>query len=206
MLSVPGKGEEKQDCLVGRVKAVYPTALVVHRLDWETSGLVVFALNSESQREVNLQFEKRHIAKEYIAVVKDSVPPSESNDTEGGQIELPMRPDLDNRPLQIIDHETGKSAKTQWKVMKRLKEPQSGVLVTLIPETGRTHQLRVHMQGIGRPILGDTLYADEATKALSDRLMLHAYRITLNQPTSLARLRFTTLQGCWQDALPVNKS
>lgn len=186
MLSVPGKGEEKQDCLLHRVRQVYPTVLVVHRLDWETSGLVVFALTAHCQRALNLQFEKRQVQKEYLAVIQDSPKPESS-----GVVSHSLRPDLENRPLQVVDDSEGKDAVTRWEVLERLKP--DGTLVRLMPETGRTHQLRVHMRALGTPILGDSLYADKAEREAADRLLLHADSITLNCPASLARLRFWSL-------------
>ena len=188
MLSVPGKGEEKQDSLLHRILKIYPNALLVHRLDWETSGLVIFALTAHSQRALNLQFEKRQVEKEYVAVIKESV---ENSKSQSGAVSLPLRPDLDDRPRQVVDEANGKPAVTRWEFLEQL-EPD-GHLVRLKPETCRTHQLRVHMQARGTPILGDSLYAEQTEREAAERLLLHADSITVNCPTGLSRLRFWSL-------------
>jgi len=147
LLSVPGRGEEKRDSLLTRVRRSYPSALVIHRLDMETSGLVLFALNHTTQKALNLQFEKRQVEKHYLAVVRGKLPGKE------GVIEMALRPDLARRPLQVVDEKHGKSAKTKWSVLGSLNGEDES-LVLLKPESGRTHQLRVHMLSLGTPIIG----------------------------------------------------
>lgn len=173
LLSVPGRGEDKQDCLWRRVQAEFPTARVVHRLDYATSGLMVLALTLEAQRDISRSFQERKTDKLYQAIISGK--PSEKQ----GSVDLPLICDWENRPLQIVDHEHGKNALTHWKVTG---EDIRGTRVELIPVTGRSHQLRVHMQAMGHPIIGDRFYADEDSKALSDRLLLHAERLSFPHP------------------------
>jgi tRNA pseudouridine32 synthase / 23S rRNA pseudouridine746 synthase len=190
LLSVPGKGEDKQDCVASRVRAMFPAAtgpLVVHRLDMETSGLIVLGLDEGAQRELSMQFERREVEKAYVALL------GEPADDRGGprrapgdwgMITLPMRTDIDNRPRQIIDHVHGRTAVTRWEVVAHETDR---VRVRLVPETGRTHQLRVHMAvGLGRPIVGDRLYGGEA----APRLMLHAARLSFIEPGGRRRVEF----------------
>ena len=180
LLSVPGKSEDLSDCLLERVQAVFPDALLVHRLDRDTSGIMVFAMTRHAQRHLNLQFEKRQIKKTYVARVFGRVK------DRSGTVNLPLIVDWPNRPLQHVDYENGKEAITDWKVMKY--EEQS-TRVRLSPQTGRSHQLRVHMLEIGHVILGDPFYAKgEARKA--DRLMLHAESLRLNHPDGGKGLTF----------------
>jgi tRNA pseudouridine32 synthase/23S rRNA pseudouridine746 synthase len=187
LLSVPGKGESKQDCAAARVRKHFPRAtgpLVVHRLDMDTSGLMVFALDTDAQRELSAQFEARTVFKQYIALV-DGVLPAES-----GEIELPMRLDVDRRPLQIIDHEHGRPSLTYWSMLA-IETDRSRVLLT--PHTGRTHQLRVHLAALGHPILGDVLYGPQPrTATLAPRLCLHASALTFSEPGTTMRSSFTS--------------
>jgi tRNA pseudouridine32 synthase/23S rRNA pseudouridine746 synthase len=171
LLSVPGKGDHLTDCLMARAKAEYPQALLVHRLDRDTSGLIIFAMNSQAQRHLGLQFERRKLSKTYEALVQGVV------EEEAGIIDLPITLDWPNRPLQKICHETGRPAQTRWRVLSR---DEASTRMRLDPETGRSHQLRLHMRELGHPILGDTLYGDAAT---APRLMLHARKLTLHHPT-----------------------
>ena len=172
LLSVPGKGEHLADCLLARVQAVFPEALLVHRLDRDTSGVMVFAMTPHAQRHLGLQFEKRQMKKTYVARVWGHV--SEKT----GTIDLPLIVDWPNRPRQMVDHENGRPAVTDWRV---LKHEENTTRLRLFPKTGRSHQLRVHMQAIGHPILGDPFYASgEALKA--PRLMLHAESLRLRHP------------------------
>jgi tRNA pseudouridine32 synthase/23S rRNA pseudouridine746 synthase len=173
LLSVPGKAEEHKDCLEFRVRAQYPQALLVHRLDMDTSGIMVFALNKPAQRHLGMQFEKRGMKKVYVARVDGVI------DVDEGVIELPLILDWPNRPLQIVDHERGKPAKTGWRVL--LRETHA-TRVALAPETGRTHQLRVHMKAIGHTILGDRFYGNDAQIAAEARLQLHAQKLSLRHP------------------------
>lgn len=173
LLSVPGKGAHLADCLLARVQAVFADALLVHRLDLETSGVMVFAMTPHAQRHLGLQFEKRRTRKTYIARVWGDVVGDE------GEIDLPIAVDWPNRPRQKVDHDAGRSAHTGWKVIRR-----DGVStrMRLTPTTGRSHQLRVHMLSLGHPILGDRLYADGAALAAEDRLQLHAETLRLRHP------------------------
>ena len=187
LLSVPGIGPHKQDCAVARVRAMFPRSegpLVVHRLDMETSGLLVFGLDADAQRELSGQFERRVPSKSYVALVDGVL------DADEGRIDLPMRPDVANRPWQMIDHIHGRGAVTMFRVMAREIDRTR---VRLEPVTGRAHQLRLHAAtmrhqgGLGAPILGDPLYGD-ATAA--PRLMLHAARLSFLDPATEARVEF----------------
>jgi len=181
LLSVPGKAEDHKDCLETRVKATFPEALLVHRLDMDTSGLMVFAMTRASQRHLGLQFERRHVEKTYRAEVWGEVSPDD------GEVDLPLIVDWPNRPLQKICAETGKLAQTRWSVISRTERVTA---LKLMPKTGRSHQLRVHMLAIGHPILGDRFYATGAALAASDRLMLHAESLTIYHPDGGKRVKF----------------
>ncbi len=181
MLSVPGRTPEKQDCLIHRVQKSIPEARIVHRLDFSTSGLMVIAQNPESHRKLSRQFEKRETEKTYVAEVYGQ--PEET----AGELNLPLRCDWERRPLQIVDYELGKNAQTFWRIIERY---ENSCLVKLIPTTGRTHQLRVHMQAMGHPILGDELYAHKAAYSMADRLFLHAKELIITHPTENNRLTF----------------
>ncbi len=182
LLAVPGLGPENQDNLAGRVQQEYPEALVVHRLDRDTSGLIVFARDPESQRCLNRQFHDRLVEKTYFAVVRGCI------ERDAGQIDLPMRKDFEHPPRHRIDLAHGRAAITQWRVCQRQSDRTR---VELTPLTGRSHQLRLHMQQLGHPILGDKLYADEKALALADRLLLHATRLSFEHPSTAARMSFT---------------
>lgn len=180
LLSVPGKGEHLADCLMARVQAVFAEALLVHRLDRDTSGVMVFALTRHAQRHLGLQFEKRQVKKTYIARVFGRV------GEKTGTVDLPLIVDWPNRPLQHVDFENGKPAVTDWRV---LKYEENVTRMRLFPQTGRSHQLRVHMREIGHPILGDPFYATgEAREA--ERLMLHAESLRLRHPDGGKGLTF----------------
>ncbi len=179
LLSVPGKGEDKQDCVVSRVLNLFPEAtgpMVVHRLDMDTSGLLVVALDRGSQRHLSVQFQDRLVEKQYVALVDGIV------EEESGVIDLPLRVDWPNRPKQIVCFDEGKPAKTEYKV--KLRETDRTRL-ELTPITGRTHQLRVHCadeRGLGRAILGDSLYAEGEVRDDHPRLMLHAAKLSIRPP------------------------
>jgi tRNA pseudouridine32 synthase/23S rRNA pseudouridine746 synthase len=183
-LSVPGRGPDKQDCLLARVQQRYPQALVVHRLDQATSGLMLFALNPETQRQLSIAFEARQVEKNYLAWVEGVIPLDEDWQT----IDLPIKADWERRPLRIISHD-GQASQTRWRCEAHHAEA-SGSLLELQPLTGRTHQLRVHMQAIGHPIWGDALYAPAAVQARSPRLMLHAHKLAFTHPRQLIGVRF----------------
>ena len=173
LLSVPGLGPDKQDCLITRLQRVIPEAKVVHRLDCYTSGIMLFAIGIEMQRALSRIFHDRGIAKQYIAVVRQWFDEGE------GVIKYPMRCDIDNRPYQIVDYEHGKSAITYWQVLQRNND---SVRLLLKPETGRTHQLRVHCAAMGHPIIGDGLYGDDEVK--QPRMLLHADNLLFQHPVS----------------------
>ncbi len=177
LLSVPGKGAALADCLEARVQARHPQALTVHRLDRDTSGLVVMAMTPEAQRHLGLQFERRKLAKSYVAVVAGVVGDNE------GEIDLPLIADWPNRPLQKVCFEQGKRALTRWRVLER---GPSSTRVLLEPHTGRSHQLRVHLKELGHPILGDPMYGDASS---APRLMLHAHTLELHHPADGTRLK-----------------
>ena len=175
LLSVPGLGPDKQDCLISRLVKVIPEARVVHRLDCYTSGIMLFAIGIEMQRALSRIFHDRKIKKQYIAVVKQWF------DENEGVIKFPMRCDIDNRPHQIVDYEHGKSAVTFWQVLQRKDE---AVRLLLKPVTGRTHQLRVHCAAMGYPIIGDGLYSDGKDKIKQPRMLLHADNLFFEHPVT----------------------
>lgn len=172
LLSVPGKGPELADCLLERVKAAYPQALLVHRLDRDTSGVMVFALTPHAQRHLGLQFEKRQVRKTYVARVFGRI------DEKTGTINLPLGVDWPNRPRQMVDHESGREAVTEWRAMRASDDETR---LRLYPQTGRSHQLRVHCLAIGHPILGDPLYAVGPARNFA-RLMLHSENLRFRHP------------------------
>ncbi|WP_019531698.1 pseudouridine synthase [Dasania marina] len=175
LLSVPGRHPANQDCLISRLQQQYPSAKIVHRLDMDTSGIMVVALNADSHRQLSLQFEKRKTEKSYIAVVFGMVA------QDKGSIELPLMTDWPNRPLQKVDHQQGKAALTHYQVLNRNPEQNSSRLL-LTPITGRSHQLRIHLAEIGHPILGCDFYAHEQARAMSPRLLLHAETLHFHHP------------------------
>ncbi|MBR9890428.1 RluA family pseudouridine synthase [bacterium] len=180
LLSVPGKGPELADCLIARLERAFPTVRLVHRLDRDTSGVMVFALTAHAQRHLGQQFETRKTRKTYIARVAGRLEP------KTGSVDLPLIVDWPNRPLQKVCHETGKPALTEYKVTKA-SDAESRV--RLHPLTGRSHQLRVHMLALGHPIIGDPLYAPE-TAAEYPRMMLHAEELRLHHPESGIGVKF----------------
>jgi tRNA pseudouridine32 synthase/23S rRNA pseudouridine746 synthase len=183
MLSVPGRGEDKQDCVATRLLSQNPDIRVVHRLDCHTSGIMLLALDADVQRSLSRQFHDREVEKTYVAVVRGVVR------QKSGIIDIPLRGDPADRPRQVIDYVNGKHAQTQWRllgyeyggaaVMSRLQ---------LRPVTGRTHQLRVHCMAMGHPVVGDRLYgAAEVVDA--ERMMLHAERLEFAHPVSHQRMK-----------------
>lgn len=192
LLAVPGKGEDKQDCLSARVQASYPDALVVHRLDMATSGLMLMARSISIQRALGALFERREIHKRYIAVV-DGRPTAAPDHGPGpggwSLIDLPIVVDWPRRPLRIIDAERGKASQTRWRAVA-FDGPTHSTRVELEPITGRSHQLRVHLQALGHPILGDRLYAPEDVQARAPRLLLHASALGFVHPVSGIALQF----------------
>lgn len=178
-LSVPGRGPEKQQCLMTRVAPFYREVFNVHRLDQPTSGLVIIALEKEMQRELSILFQKKQIKKEYIAIVEGAI------SKEEGIIDLAIRGDMDNRPVQIVDPVLGKEAVTRWSVLER---GQNYTRLLLKPETGRTHQLRVHLKSIGHPIMGDRLYNNNCSDDVYGELKLHAALLDFIHPLSGKRI------------------
>lgn len=184
LLSVPGRRPEHQDCLISRIQKNFPEALIVHRLDMSTSGVMILARNAAAQRQLNRQFEQRLVNKTYLAVVAGQLMQTE------GKIDLPLNCDWPNRPRQRVDHEQGKPAVTEFQLLSF--DPSSNTSrIELQPLTGRTHQLRVHMQALGHPILGDDLYADAVSYKKAERLLLHASALALSHPLTLEPLNFT---------------
>ncbi|MAU52692.1 MAG: RNA pseudouridine synthase [Roseovarius sp.] len=180
LLSVPGKGPDLADCLLARVVEAFPTALLVHRLDRDTSGVMVFALSPHAQRHLGLQFERRQVRKSYLARVAGRLEPAE------GTVDLPLIVDWPNRPRQMVCHETGRPAQTDWRVLRAGHDESR---VRLMPKTGRSHQLRVHMLALGHPILGDPFYASGAARD-HPRLMLHSEELRLRHPDGGRGMRF----------------
>lgn len=196
LLSVPGIGPEKVDCLVARACARWPTARIVHRLDRDTSGVIVLALDAATHRNLSMQFERRAVEKRYEALVAGH-PVQDS-----GSIDLPIRKDLDNPPLQLIDAAMGRPSHTRWSVIERCGDVPSGVRradapapvrctrLSLVPLTGRSHQLRLHLRAIGHAILGDDLYGTREECAAATRLCLHATHLCFTHPETGERRAF----------------
>lgn len=185
LLSVPGRGEDKQDCLISRVQSKYSDALIVHRLDMSTSGLMVLARGKEMERYLSILFQQRKVDKKYIAVVDGYVNP------EFGEIDLPLITDWPNRPKQKVDFKTGKHSQTKYSVLSYDKENNT-TRIELTPLTGRTHQLRIHMQSIKHAILGDELYANKAVIEKSTRLLLHACYLSFQHPITDEIIEFNS--------------
>ncbi|MDO9598168.1 MAG: pseudouridine synthase [Azoarcus sp.] len=185
LLSVPGRGPEKADCLVARVQADFPDALAVHRLDMETSGLVVLARNKAAHRHVSMQFQNRAVEKRYLAVVDGLIA------AEAGEIDLPLSADWPNRPRQKVDIELGKPSLTRYRVLSHHLADGS-TRIELEPMTGRTHQLRIHLMSSGHPILGDPLYASPSALAKAERLLLHASSLHFSHPDTGTPLAFVS--------------
>lgn len=173
LLSVPGRGPANADCAWSRVRVLAPDALIVHRLDMATSGLLLFGRGADLQRALSIAFAERRVHKRYIAVVDGS--PAQ----DAGEIDLPLIADWPNRPRQKVDVELGKPSFTRWRVLSR----QGGrTRLALEPVTGRSHQLRVHMAAMGWPIVGDALYGDPSGGSGEPRLLLHASELALSHP------------------------
>jgi len=188
LLSVPGRGEDKQDCLSARAQRLHPDALIVHRLDMATSGVMVLARGAAAQRSLNDAFASRTVTKRYIAVVAGHLaPPAEG----WGVIDLPIIVDWPNRPRRIIDHQLGKPSVTRWRVLSHDADLDT-TRVELEPVTGRSHQLRVHLLAVGHGIAGDALYGSPRVQALADRLLLHACSLELPHPVTGQAMRFAS--------------
>lgn len=173
LLSVPGRDPALSDSLATRVQKQFPQALMIHRLDKDTSGVVLMSLNRKAHAKIAAQFENRTTEKSYIAVVWGTVADDE------GLIDLPLAIDPDNKPRHRVDRDNGKPAQTRWQVLER---GENTTRLRLFPLTGRTHQLRVHMKAIGHVMLGDEFYADGAALSAADRLLLHAEELAFRHP------------------------
>lgn len=186
LLTVPGRGEDREDCLLNRVRVMFPEALTVHRLDMDTSGLVLYARGAKAQSQLSKLFQERKVKKRYEALVEGLLA------REAGEIKEPLIVDWPNRPRQKIDHQEGRPAHTRYLVMAR--DPGQGLTrVELEPVTGRSHQLRVHMTFLGHPILGDTLYGSPASREKLPRLALHAKLLAFTEPETGRAIRVESL-------------
>ncbi len=188
LLSVPGRLAENKDSLINRVKLTHPSAQIVHRLDCDTSGLMIIALNKTAHRSLSQLFSERQIRKVYHAVVKGVPEPGQ------GSIELPLICDWPNRPRQKVCFSEGKPSLTHYKLLSSAKNEEQS-LIQLNPHTGRSHQLRVHMAELGHPILGDEFYADEKSFHLAKRLQLHACELSFSHPITKKNLHFVSSEG-----------
>jgi tRNA pseudouridine32 synthase/23S rRNA pseudouridine746 synthase len=183
LLSVPGRGEGKDDCMAHRVQAEFPDALIVHRLDMSTSGLLVLARGTAMHRALSIAFQSRAVNKRYVAVVAGRLAQA------SGEIDLPLICDWPNRPRQIVDLEIGKPSLTRYSLLD-YDAARDRSRVALEPITGRSHQLRVHLQSLGHPILGDDLYAPDLIRTASPRLLLHAEWLEIPHPATGSRQQF----------------
>jgi tRNA pseudouridine32 synthase/23S rRNA pseudouridine746 synthase len=189
MLSVPGRGADKQDCVIARLQPHIPEARIVHRLDCHTSGVMLLAVGAEMQRSLSRRFHDREVDKTYIAVVEGTV------QQPSGVVDIPMRADPGNRPMQVIDYINGKQARTRWRLLghERFNQSDEVSRLQLHPVTGRTHQLRVHCMALGHPVVGDRLYNTAAVEA--QRMMLHAEQLEFVHPANNTRLRLVASCG-----------
>ena len=188
LLSVPGRGADKQDCAAARVQRDYPDALVVHRLDMATSGLLLMARGPAMQRALSGAFEQRQVAKRYVALAAGHLAAPASADG-WGCIDLPLAADWPERPRQVVDAVHGRPSRTRWRVLGH-DAARDASRVELEPVTGRSHQLRVHLLALGHPILGDALYAPAAVRERAPRLLLHASMLEASHPATGERLRW----------------
>ena len=180
LLSVPGRHRLNRDCLITRLREAFPTASIVHRLDLDTSGVMVIPLSKNVHSELSRQFQQRRVEKAYHAIVFGRV------SDDAGEIGLPIATDWANRPRQLVCHQHGKWALTRYRVLERYPDRTR---LELLPVTGRSHQLRVHLSAIGHPILGCDLYAHPTALGMADRLLLHATRIGFHHPVNGRWLR-----------------
>lgn len=182
LLSVPGRGEDKQDCVLSRLLPTFPDALAVHRLDMGTSGLLLLARGKAMHSALSRLFRERQVDKRYVATIAGLL------EADAGEISLPLICDWPNRPRQKVDHDIGKPSLTRFRVLERQPELEYTV-VELEPVTGRSHQLRVHLAALGHPILGDELYGGSAY-ARAERLLLHATEIAFSHPHTGTTVHF----------------
>lgn len=183
LLSVPGRGEDKQDCMIQRVLREYADAFIVHRLDMDTSGLLLIARGKSMQSALSILFQQRSVHKRYLAVVGGQLEQKE------GEINLPLLLDWPNRPKHKVDFEQGKPSLTRYRLLSYDAAADLS-RVELEPFTGRSHQLRVHLMSLGHPIIGDELYAPPELKAKANRLLLHAWQLGFQHPITQAALQF----------------
>lgn len=181
LLSVPGIGPEKADCLASRAETAFPGARIVHRLDRDTSGVIVMGRDADAHRELSRQFQDREVSKTYEAIVGGVMA------IDDGLIDAPIRKDMDNPPKQLIDDVHGRPSQTNWTVLERHDDRTR---VRLHPLTGRSHQLRLHLLSIGHPILGDDLYAPPELRLAAPRLLLHSTVLCLTHPTNKKEMVF----------------
>jgi tRNA pseudouridine32 synthase/23S rRNA pseudouridine746 synthase len=184
LLSVPGRGADKQDCLWARAARMFSDALIVHRLDMATSGLILLARGKAMQRALSQMFAERRVEKHYEAIVTGRLAATV------GRVDLPLICDWPNRPRQKVCFTHGKPALTEFRRLGFEDEARTRVL--LLPHTGRSHQLRVHMQAIGHPILGDELYATPTERNAASRLLLHASRLCFAHPVNARKIVLTS--------------
>jgi len=180
LLTIPGRHPLNKDCLITRLQKQYPTATIVHRLDLDTSGIMVIPLNRAAHAHISRQFQRREVHKCYHAVVYGPVQP------DSGEVDLPIACDWERRPRQMICYQRGKPSLTRFEVLER-SEDRTRML--LRPVTGRSHQLRIHMRELGHPILGCDMYAHEKALAMAPRLMLHATSLQISHPATGKPLR-----------------
>lgn len=180
LLSIPGRHPSNKDCLVTRLQQRYPTASMVHRLDLDTSGIMVVPLNKPAHAHISRQFQQREVRKTYHAIVFGVV------DRDEGEVDLPIACDWERRPRQMICHERGRQAFTRFQVLERFEDRTR---MLLSPVTGRSHQLRIHMRELGHPILGCDMYAHDAALRMADRLLLHATTLAFTHPATGQWLR-----------------
>jgi len=183
MLTVPGRGPDKQDCLISQIVKHFEDALIVHRLDMATSGIVLIARGADNHRNLSKQFQNRETDKSYVAVIYGLL------DTDSGRVDLPLICDWPNRPKQMVCFENGKPSLTHFRVLERNIEKNIS-RVELTPITGRSHQLRVHMLAINHVICGDELYAQGAALEASPRLLLHAQQLQFSHPNNDKKMSF----------------
>lgn len=184
VLTVPGKTEDLQDCVINRLLKIEPKTLLIHRLDRDTSGILVFGLTKWGQKTISRQFQERQTEKTYQAVVAGHL--------EGeGTVDVPVIYDPEHPPLHIAAPDHNKPALTHWQAIEHFEiQEQAVTRVKLTPITGRSHQLRVHMQYLGHPIVGDTLYATPEQQQLIPRLCLHAEHLSFYHPQTEERVEF----------------
>lgn len=177
LLSIPGRNPLNSDCVISRIREDFPNASIVHRLDLDTSGIMVIPLNRPTHSHISRQFQERKVSKSYHAMVYGLI------EQDNGEINLPIAPDWENRPRQVISEERGKQALTRYEVLERFAGENCTRLL-LKPVTGRSHQLRIHLAEIGHPILGCDMYAHEEALGMASRLMLHAHTLTFEHPAT----------------------